>query len=202
MATITPIYALRYFIWHLHRYGDIAQKRLGRVGFIFSLVLMLVMLALLIAVIFQSNTIQSELSKPIASNSASVSDQPAALSAVQEIERFQAYLLPNEDVSEVLRLIIGLANREGLQLVRGEYKVVSDARGGFVRYKMTLPVQGGASKVEQFILNALAEHKTLALDSVQFKRERIDTSDVEARVEWVLMTRQPIKGAVAMEPKQ
>jgi hypothetical protein len=163
---------------------------------------MLVMLALLIAVIFQSNTIQSELSKPIASNSASVSDQPAALSAVQEIERFQAYLLPNEDVSEVLRLIIGLANREGLQLVRGEYKVVSDARGGFVRYKMTLPVQGGASKVEQFILNALAEHKTLALDSVQFKRERIDTSDVEARVEWVLMTRQPIKGAVAMEPKQ
>jgi len=63
---------------------------------------------------------------------------------------------------------------------------------------MTLPVQGDAGAIRRFMLAALLAHKTLALESVQFKRDRAATAEVEARIQWVLLTRLPgVPGAEA-----
>jgi hypothetical protein len=65
-----------------------------------------------------------------------------------------------------------------------------------LRYRMTLPVKGDAQAIHQFMAAALKAHKTLALDAVQFKRERIESGEIEARIQWVLLTRLPEGAAV------
>lgn len=112
---------------------------------------------------------------------------------------FENYLLPHEDIPAVVQDLLSLAEGEGLVMPRGEYRPQIDAVGGFMRYRMSLPVKGAASAIHRFMQAALRAHKTLALQSVQFKRERIDSPDLEARIQWEVLTRLP-KGTVGSMP--
>lgn len=108
-----------------------------------------------------------------------------------DLANFQLYLPEYEDVPQVLNDLIVLAEKNNLTLFRGEYQIQVDQRGKFLRNQMTLPVRGEASAVERFILEALAQNKTLALEAVQFKREGGAVRDVEVKLQWVLLTSQP-----------
>jgi hypothetical protein len=41
------------------------------------------------------------------------------------------------------------------------------------------------------MLAALREHRTLALESVTFKRERVEAHDIEARIQFAFITTVP-----------
>lgn len=120
---------------------------------------------------------------------------PAGLEGRARLAEFDAYLPSHDDIPATLAALFNLAQREGLSIARGEYKAQADGPGRFTRYRMTLPVQGDAAAIRRFMLAALQTHKTLALESVQFKRERPATAEVEARIQWVLLTRMPGTGA-------
>jgi hypothetical protein len=108
--------------------------------------------------------------------------------------RLQAFLkgLPDhQDIPAVLQDLITLAQTEGVVLAKGEYQVQLDPAGGFARYRMTMPVRGKGAVVRRFVGEALRTHPYLALDSVQLRRERADAAEVEAKVQWVLLTRLP-----------
>lgn len=107
----------------------------------------------------------------------------------QRLQEFDQLLPAHDHIPDTLQDIFRLADTEGLTLQRGDYKVEPDDQGGFVRYRMTLPVKGDAQAIYRFIRSALEAHKTLALDSIQFRRERIESRDVEARIQWELLTR-------------
>lgn len=104
---------------------------------------------------------------------------------------FQTYLLPHEDIPVVIQDLLALAETEHLLLPRGDYKAQVDPQGGFMRYRMTLPVKGDGQAVYRFMLAALTANPTLALESVQFKRDAIASTVVEARIQWALLTRPP-----------
>lgn len=114
------------------------------------------------------------------------------------LAEFDAYLPRHDDIPATLAALFNLAQREGLSIARGEYKAQADGPGRFLRYRMSLPVQGDAAAIRRFMLAALQRHKTLALESVQFKREQPATAEVEARIQWVLLTRLPGAGADAV----
>ena len=90
-----------------------------------------------------------------------------------------------------MKNLISLATDSGLLLARGEYKAQAEMQGGFLRYGMTLPVKGDPQAIHTFILTALAQNRTLALEGIQFKREQIESPEIEARLQWVLLTRLP-----------
>jgi hypothetical protein len=104
------------------------------------------------------------------------------------LRAFEAVLLPHDDIPVLLQDLLRIANDEDVTLSRGEYRIEPDVVGGFLRYRMELPLQGPAPAVYRFIARALAEHKALALRSVHFRRARIETEDIEARVQWVALT--------------
>lgn len=110
------------------------------------------------------------------------------------LRQFEAQLLAHEDIPHVVRDLMILADEAGLSIVRGEYRPQADVQGGFLRYRMTLPVRGEAQAVYGYIQAALNGQRMLALESVQFKRESIDAPDVEARIQWVVLTRLPKDG--------
>lgn len=114
------------------------------------------------------------------------------------LKAFEDYLLPHKDIPVVVRDLLRLANEAGLSIPRGEYRPQPDLIGGFVRYRMSLPVKGAAPAIHRFIQASLRKQKTLALESVMFKRERSATSEIEARIQWVVLTRLADRGAGSM----
>jgi len=118
-------------------------------------------------------------------------DRPAERDGRARLAEFDAYLPRHDEIPATLAALFNLAQREGLSIARGEYKAEADGPGRFLRYRMTLPVQGDAAAVRRFMLAALQAHKTLALESVQFKRERSGAAEVDARIQWVLLLRLP-----------
>lgn len=145
-----------------------------------------------------------------ASRAAAFADAPTPAAAAPTTEpdgraRLRAFderLPPHDDIPSVLQELILLAEAQGLVLARGTYRAQVDAQGGYLRYRMTLPVTGPADAVQRFMMAALRSQATLSLESVQFKRERRDTSVVEARIQWALLTRLPAAAAprVAIAP--
>jgi hypothetical protein len=107
------------------------------------------------------------------------------------LKAFENLLLPHEDIPAALLALFRLAEAEGLTMQRGAYHLQIDTEGQFLRYQMTLPVKGDALAIQRFIRTALNEQPTLALDSIQFKRERIESTVVEARIHWILVARLP-----------
>ncbi len=115
---------------------------------------------------------------------------------------FENYLLPHEDIPFLVQDLLRLAEDEGLSIQRGEYRPQIDAEGGFLRYRMSLPIKGAASAIHRFMQAALRTQKNLALESVHFKRERIESTDIEARIEWVVLVRLPSRGVNSTMPRQ
>lgn len=106
--------------------------------------------------------------------------------ARQRLAAFQAALLPADRVPTVLQDLVQLADRSGLQMLRGDYRPVADPSGLFVRYAMSLPVTGDTEAVQRFLEAALRAQPMLSIESVQIQRERLDSRTVQARIQWVL----------------
>lgn len=107
------------------------------------------------------------------------------------MKAFEDHLLPHEDIALAVENLVRLAESEGLSIARGEYRPQADPVGGFLRYRMSLPVKGQVAAVYAFIQSALLMQKALAVESVQFKREQAVSGHIEVRIQWVLLTRLP-----------
>jgi hypothetical protein len=116
-----------------------------------------------------------------------------------DLKSFEDFLVPHEDIPVVVQDLLRMAEDQKLTVQKGEYRVQRDVTGGFMRYRMSLPVKGAATTIHRYIETALRAQKTLALESVQFKRDRIESIDIEARMQWVVFTRLPVKELVSMD---
>ncbi|RYY65772.1 MAG: hypothetical protein EOO24_54680 [Comamonadaceae bacterium] len=110
-----------------------------------------------------------------------------ALPVRSNLAKFEEVLLPHEDIPDALNELFELAAAEKLVLAKGEYRLQIDDSGRFVRYRMALPVRGNAAALQRFIEQALVDRPSLAFESVQLKRERIQSDRVEAQIQWTLI---------------
>lgn len=83
-----------------------------------------------------------------------------------------------------------LAEKNGLNLNVGEYKATRDKVGRLVRFEMTLPVRGQYSQIRRFLSALPAETPIIALENVQFSRQNIADSTVEAQIRLALYLEQ------------
>lgn len=118
--------------------------------------------------------------------------EPDGYARLREFDRF---LPAHEDIPTAIQDLIALAEANGLVLTRGTYRPQPETQGGYLRYRMTLPVTGHADAILRFMMAALETQATLSLEAVQFKRERSDTLVVETRIQWALLTHLPPAGA-------
>lgn len=109
----------------------------------------------------------------------------------EKLARFESHLLPQADIPAVLEDVLRLAEEEGLAIKRGDYRPQVDTLGRFMRYRMAVPVSGDAAMVRRFLRSALYRHKYIALESIEFKRERIETERIEARLHLIILARLP-----------
>lgn len=184
--------------WQLRRFMQRGRRRIGLDGLAIVLGLMLVLG--LMATLEQST---SRYARHAAQASAAALLPKVPEPTVPErsnLSKFEDALLPHDDIPDALNGIFELASTEKLVLAKGEYRMQVDEAGRFVRYRMALPVRGNARALQRFIEQALVDNPSLAFESVQFKRERIQSDQVEAQIQWTLITAMP-PGAVAASAK-
>lgn len=110
-----------------------------------------------------------------------------------KIKEFQQVLPAYSSIPNAIQDLLQLASEHDLSNTRGNYKARADADGGFLRYQMVIPVAGNIQSINQYIKSVLLAQKTLALENIKFKRDGVANAEIEARIQWVLFTRLPIK---------
>lgn len=78
------------------------------------------------------------------------------------------------------------ARAYGLELERGDYRLIDDKTGRLVAYQADLPIKGSYVQVRQFLAATLADLPFVALEEVAFERRRISDAAVEAKVRLTL----------------
>jgi Tfp pilus assembly protein PilO len=104
-------------------------------------------------------------------------------------ERMNAYFktFPTETAAaDSLQKIYDAATQNSIDLPHGEYALAVDRKASLARYRITLPVRGTYQQMRGFIAAALAAVPTLALDHVDFERQKIGDALIEAKVRMTL----------------
>ena len=110
------------------------------------------------------------------------------------IRDFYAALPAQDDLPQALQSLIDLAQSHGLRLLRGTYRLEPVPAARFARYRMSLPLRGDPAHVEQFVQAALLAFPTLAVDSIQFKPQAVESRSLDASVQWVMYVRAAVPG--------
>jgi Tfp pilus assembly protein PilO len=100
-------------------------------------------------------------------------------------------IFPDERSSpQWLGKLVALAAKNGLALHEGEYKATRDKVGRLTRLQMVLPVKGDYLQIRSFLAMLTAEIPIIALENVQFTRQNITDSRVEASIRLALYLEQ------------
>lgn len=85
-----------------------------------------------------------------------------------------------------LEKLAALAEKNGLSFNVGEYKMTRDKFGQLVRFNIILPMHGKYPQIRKFLASVTTEIPSMALENVQFERNKIMDSSVNAKVKLVL----------------
>jgi Tfp pilus assembly protein PilO len=89
----------------------------------------------------------------------------------------------------VLAKVVTLATAAGLQLDQGNYEFTQSKKGQVSRYRLTLPVRGTYGQVRKFVDGTLASVPAVALESLKLERKEIASDQIEADLQFAVMTR-------------
>lgn len=96
-------------------------------------------------------------------------------------------LFPDEkSAPDWIGKIVESAQRSGLSLDQGEYQPVGETSGRLTRLQMTLPLRGEYARIRQFLALTRANVPVVALEQIQFERQKIGDPLVDAKIRLVL----------------
>jgi hypothetical protein len=111
----------------------------------------------------------------------------AALSTNEErLAAFYQALGERRYAEQQVKTLFALAEKNGLVLNQGEYRLASVKDGHFDTYQVTLPVKGSYGAVHKFYEQVLLAIPFASLDQMNFKRDTISSSAIEAQLRFTL----------------
>lgn len=88
------------------------------------------------------------------------------------------------ETPEAIGRLFKAASRAGLALEAGEYRLQSGQ--GLLRYQIQLPLQGRYPPLRSFLSDSLNGNPSLALDSLNLSRERVEDAELKAVLRFTL----------------
>ena len=120
----------------------------------------------------------------------SKSPDSSKLSTEDQLAEFYRKFPGEGSSSQWLGKLVALAENRGLSLNDGEYKATRDKVGKLVRYQMTFPVKGQYPQIRKFLTDLPDSLPVVALENVQFERQKVADPNVEAKIKLVLYLEQ------------
>ena len=110
------------------------------------------------------------------------------LPSAQLAEFYDAFPTGN-DIPAALEKIYALAQAQGLQLPKAEYRLIGEADAKLERYQISLPFKASYPQVRQFTAAMLNELQTVSLDELKFERSGSDPNQLEVQIKLTLFVR-------------
>ena len=130
--------------------------------------------------------LRQQIAKARDQRAAPADDAGAPTTPAAKLAAFYGFFPRPSDLPDLLQKVFVAAKGQGLQLEHGEYRVLMDTAGGLTQFQLTLPVRGTYPQIRKFVDGAMAEVSTLSLDSIQFDRQKVGDSAVDAKVKLVV----------------
>ena len=118
------------------------------------------------------------------------SPEGTKLSTEDQLTVFYQNFPGERNSSHWLGKLVALAANRGLSLNDGEYKATRDKVGKLLRYQMTFPVTGQYPQIRKFLTDLPDTLPAVALENVQFERQKVTDPSVEAKIKLVLYLEQ------------
>lgn len=106
----------------------------------------------------------------------------------QELGEFLDSLPAGQDVTDILASIAVVAEASGVELKQAEYRLDNKNKPR-VEYGLFFPVQGGYANIRHFVSRVLADHPAIALDQINFQRDRINDTILKAEIRFTIFLR-------------
>lgn len=106
----------------------------------------------------------------------------------KELADFFASLPTEQDVTDVLGSIYASAKATGVEFKQAEYKPEAH-NNPRIEYGIIIPVQGEYQRVRLFVASVLANNPAVALDQINFQRERVNDATVKSEIRFTLFLR-------------
>lgn len=104
----------------------------------------------------------------------------------QSLANFYGYFGSRDEAFAALQAVFLAAETEGLALETGEYRLARERDASLLRYQIVLPVKGNYRSIRRFVARALNEAPGIALDDLSLRRDSVQSSALEARVQLTL----------------
>jgi hypothetical protein len=104
-------------------------------------------------------------------------------------DRFQTFrdrLANDDERTEVLKKLFTEAEKAGIVLQQGDYTLLEDADGNFVRFQILLPLKGSYMQIRIYVQTLLETIPALSLDEIGFRRESARSQNVDAHLRLTL----------------
>ena len=85
-------------------------------------------------------------------------------------------------VSDILRSVGRIAQRNGVVLSQSEYQNSAEGHGGLSRLQVTMPLRASYPQLKKFVEQVLLEYPGISVDELVLKRESVAQNQVEVRV--------------------
>jgi len=170
-------------MWHLHQWG----RRLGRTG-LAGLGLLLVAGLIVFAHIVPTKAETLILESRVAELQRAAIRAPQRVAVVQS-SGFIDNLPDSHAASAVIGQLERLAQAHGLQLLRGQYTQAPITGTSLLRWQLSLPVKAEYPKIIAFVGVSMQALPTLALEEIKLKRDKIETSVLDADLRFNLYLR-------------
>ncbi len=105
--------------------------------------------------------------------------------------RFYNEFPHRQEIPKLLKRLYAVAKKSDLTLQRGQYKLLTEGNGPFMRYEIELPLVGRYTDIQTFSYQALKQLPTLALDDISFKREAASATLIQAKIRFTLYLLEP-----------
>ena len=124
---------------------------------------------------------------------ATIAGAPAKTLLEERFATFTQTLGEKRALGTMVGTVFELAEKHGLVLAQAEYKLELDKAGGFHVYQMRLPVRGTYLRLRAFVDATLARIPCAALEDVDFKRDAIAATEVEARLRFLFFVQDAVQ---------
>jgi hypothetical protein len=104
----------------------------------------------------------------------------------EEMLTFYGFFPPLSTLPDWLDRIYSAAEKNGVALEVGEYRLVQEKGWRLARYQLTLPVKGSYTQIRGFIAQVLTDVPAAALDEIGFRRDTVGTDRIDVRVRLTL----------------
>lgn len=95
------------------------------------------------------------------------------------------YLKKDEDITDWLAKLHGIATATGVQLRSASYRS-QQTEGRIERYEIVLPAAGSYAQIRDFLQRSLAEIPILSIDQLKLKREDRSNGEIQAELRLTL----------------